>query len=127
MTQPAASPSRGADRRELDRSLVRSVAWTGSAKLVSRAVSWASTLVLGRFLQPSDYGLVAMAGAVTGLVQILSEFGIGQTIVTLRELSDEAIEQLNGLSVLIGVAACAFAIGVSRPAACSSRPSALRR
>jgi O-antigen/teichoic acid export membrane protein len=93
------------------------VAWTGSAKLVAQAVSWAATLILGRLLQPSDYGLVAMAGAITGVIQILSELGISQTVVTLRELSDDAVEQLNGLAVAIGFAACAFAMAVARPVA----------
>jgi teichuronic acid exporter len=50
--------------------------------------------------------MVAMATVIHGLVTILSEFGVGVTIVTLRQLSSAQIAQFNGLSTLLGAVAC---------------------
>lgn len=90
--------------------MVSSIAWTGLAKLTAQTLSWLSTLVVARLLSPGDYGLVGMAGVLIGVIQVVSEFGLGQTIVTLRELSEEGIAQLNGLALLMGFGACAVSV-----------------
>jgi PST family polysaccharide transporter len=66
--------------------------------------TWAATLLVARLLTPDDYGLVAMATVIHGLVTVLSEFGVGVTIVTLRRLSERQIAQFNALSTLLGAA-----------------------
>jgi O-antigen/teichoic acid export membrane protein len=93
-----------AQHAALDRSLMRGLAWTGSVKLVHQGVAWASTLIVARLLTPRDYGLVGMGTLYMGLVTLLSEFGIGTSIVTLRHLTREQIAQINTLSVMFGIA-----------------------
>ena len=92
-----------AQHAALDRSLVRGVAWMGTVRLGAQAASWASTLIVARLLTPRDYGLVGMGTLFMGLVTILSEFGIGTSIVTLRKLTQEQIAQINTVSVLFGI------------------------
>ncbi len=107
----AAAPRAGVtvhSRKELDGVLVRGLAWTGAVKWTSQVVAWVSTLVVARLLSPEDYGLVGMATVYLGLVNLISEFGVGTTIVTLRDMSEEQIAQLNGFAVLLGL--CGFAI-----------------
>ena len=66
VTAPTASqPAPPPDTRELDRSLVRGVAWTGAFKWLSQIVTWLGTIVVARLLTPQDYGLVGMAERVT--------------------------------------------------------------
>lgn len=89
-------------RRELDRSLVRGIAWTGSAKWGSQLVTWASTILVARLLLPEYYGLVGMATIYLGLVTLLNEFGFGMAIVALRDLTDSQIAQLNTVAILFG-------------------------
>ena len=99
-------PAPGAHR--LDRSFARGLAWTSGARWASQLVSWLSTFLVARLLVPADYGLVGMATVFLGLVRLLSEFGLGTAVVTLRDLDRRQIAQLNGLAVLAGVAGMAL-------------------
>jgi len=96
-------------RRSLDAALVRGVAWTGAASWIAQILTWASTLVVVRLLSPDDYGLVALSAVYLGLASMLSEFGIGTTVVTVRSLSTGQIAQLNTVAVLLAGAG----VGVS--------------
>jgi len=105
------------DQPTLDRSLVRGVAWTAGVRAPTQLLTWASTLIVARLLTPDDYGLVGMASIFLGLLTLLNEFGLGLTIVTLRELDDAQVAQINGLSIIFGFAAfgvsCVAAIPVA--------------
>jgi PST family polysaccharide transporter len=80
-------------------------------------MSWLCTVIVARLLSPADYGLIGMATVFIGLVMLVSEFGMGVAIVSLRDLSREQVAQLNTLSVLFGVGwvllACAAAYPLS--------------
>ncbi len=106
------------EARALDRSLVRSVAWTAAAKWASQGLAWVSWLIVARLLTPEDYGLVGMAAIYLGLITLLSEFGLGTAVLAVRELSVGQIGQLNGLAVLLGLAgllaSCVVAIPLGR-------------
>src|SRR2546422_179035 len=110
---PTSEP--GADVRELDRSLIHGIAWTGGAKWASQLLTWASTLIVARLLTPEDYGLVGMAWVYLGVITLLSEFGLGTTVVTLRDLGESEVAQLNGLSLLIGVGSFVISCGAAIP------------
>jgi PST family polysaccharide transporter len=100
----AALAARGEERRTLDKSLAKGVAWMGSVRWLTQLLTWASTLIVVRLLTPADYGLVGLASMYLGIVTMLSEFGIGTTIVALRDLTDDEHAQINGLSMLFGLA-----------------------
>jgi len=89
----------------LDRSLLRALAWTGSVKWATQLLSWVSTIVVARLLQPEDYGVVAMAGVFLGLIALLNEFGLGAAVVALRDLSQEQIVKINSLAWCFGALA----------------------
>ena len=97
----------------LDRALTRGVAWMGLTKWSTQIVSWATTLVVVGLLTPADFGILGMATILLGVMTVLSEFGIDAAVITLRDLSAEALRQLNTLSVLFGFScgllACALA------------------
>jgi O-antigen/teichoic acid export membrane protein len=93
--------------RQLDGSFARSLAWTSAARWGSQLVSWLSTFLVARLLVPEDYGLVGMATVFLGLVRLMSEFGLGTAVVTLRELDRRQIAQINGLAVVAGFAGLA--------------------
>jgi PST family polysaccharide transporter len=101
-TKGASGANPTIDRAGLDRSLARGVAWTGAAKWGSQVVGWASTLVVARLLTPADYAIVGYATAYLGLVNLLSEFGIGSAIVALRGLGGAELAQMNTVAVLFG-------------------------
>ena len=80
---------------QLDGTLVRGIAWTAGMKWGAQIFSWASTLIVARLLNPDDYGLVGMATVYLGLANLISEFGVGTTVITLKYLDSEDIAQLN--------------------------------
>lgn len=98
---PPAATS-GDERRRLDQSLTKGVAWMGSVRWLTQLLTWASTLIVVRLLTPADYGLVGLASMYLGIVTMLSEFGIGTTIVALRGLSEDEHAQINALSMMFG-------------------------
>src|SRR5262245_22726005 len=99
----ASDAAAAAHRAHLGRSLATGVAWMGSAKWISQLAAWASTIVVARLLSPEDYGLVGMATLFLGIVTLFSEFGIGTTVVTLRDLSVNQLAEVNTLALLLGV------------------------
>jgi len=103
--------------RELDRSLMRGIAWTGAMRWGAQAISWASTLVVAHLLSPTDYGLVAMALVYLGLAQLVNEFGLGTVIVMRRDLTEDQVARLGGLSVLLGLAFVGLSAVLAAPVA----------
>lgn len=123
MTSDISAPQ--VDRKTLDRSALSGVAWSGGAKWATQLVSWASTIVVARILVPSDYGLLTMATVFVGLVAMLSEFGIGSSVITLRELPATELHQLNGLSVLMGLGGTLLSVLMAYPLSLFFRAPAL--
>jgi O-antigen/teichoic acid export membrane protein len=105
------------DARTLDRALIHGLAWTGGVKWASQVFSWAATLLVARLLSPEDYGLVGMAGVYLAFVWLISEFGIGASVVTLRALPSGHIAQLNSLAVLLGFFGFALSCAAAQPIA----------
>ncbi len=107
-------PSDPLPDRSLDRTLVRGVAWTAMVKWGSQAFSWTAVIVLARLLSKSDYGIVGMATLYLGFVAVLTEGGLGTSIIALRQMSRAEIAQFNSVAVLMGLtgalATCAAAV-----------------
>lgn len=59
-TGQQAPPATESTRRDLDRSLVSGVFWTGSARLGVQVVSWVAMVLLAKLLAPEDFGLLGM-------------------------------------------------------------------
>jgi len=89
--------------RALDRSLVHGMAWTGITKWSGQLLTWVATVLVARILMPADYGIVAMATAFTGIVGMISEFGVGSAVLNFRDLGPDKITQLNGISLAFGL------------------------
>lgn len=111
-------PAAKLETRDLDGPLVRGIAWTGAAKWSTQAITWAATLLIARILAPSDYGVFSLATLYLGFLLLVTEFGLGSAIVTIRDLSHSEISQLNTLSVLLGLLgfllSCAAAVPLAR-------------
>ncbi len=114
-----ASPPDGTERgtadaqRHLDRSLARGVAWTGAAKLTGQVASWASTLVVARLLSPDDYGVYGLALLYLGLLQTVSDAGIGPAVVARPDVTGRDVAELHTVAVGIGLAGTALTAAVA--------------
>src|ERR1700733_3778792 len=67
--------------------------------LLVRAIS---LLVLSRILNPSDFGLVGMVMALTGVLVIFRDFGLSSAAVQRATVTDEQLSTLFWINILIG-------------------------
>lgn len=112
-----APPVASSSSRSLDRSLASGLAWSGLAKWGVQVLSWISTLIVARLLTPSDYGIVGMAAVYIGLVQMVSEFGLGTAIIQQQQLDRSQIACIGGFSALLGGGLFAASIALAEPIA----------
>lgn len=100
---------------ELDRSLVKGIAWTSLVTWLSQILSWASTLVVVHYLAPSDYGLIGMALLYLGFAQMASELGVGAAVVQFHKLTDDQLRQFNSVSIIAGLACVLVSFAAATP------------
>ena len=99
----------------LDRSMARAVAWNAAARWGSQVISWSSTILVARLLTPYDYGVMGMAGLYLNLAMLISQTGIGDAVIALRDLNSRQIAELNTVSLFIGAALAALSCAVAFP------------
>lgn len=110
-TRVEAGPSTDA----LDRRFVRGIAWQGGVKWGVQIVTWGTTIAVARILSPSDYGLLSMGNVLLTFITLLSESGLGITVVRTRPITSDQIAQINGAAVLLGLACFAVAATAAFP------------
>lgn len=103
--------------REMDRSLLKGLAWTGAFRWGSQLLSWGGTIIVARLLSPADYGLAGMAGVYIGFTQLLCEAGLVAALLRHRNDDRVAQAQLGGFAALLGLACCVCSILLSGPIA----------
>jgi O-antigen/teichoic acid export membrane protein len=88
---------------DLRRRTIRS----GLAKLLGQGLSvlmrLAFMVVLARLLDPSEFGLVAMATAITGMLAMFASAGLSTAAVQARAISATEMSTLFWINMLIGV------------------------
>jgi lipopolysaccharide exporter len=79
------------------------VVWVVGSRLLVRLLGVISTLILARLLQPSDYGLIALATAFAAAVELLGAFNFDVWLVRHRSPSAAHYDTVWTLSLLRGV------------------------
>jgi PST family polysaccharide transporter len=95
--------------------LASAVAWTAAGKWAAQLFASASTLIVVRWLSPNDFGLIGLATTYLGFILVLSEFGIGSAIITLRNLTRSQIAQLNTTAILLGLMGTMLSVLIAVP------------
>lgn len=117
-TASVAKPGASVGERDaLDRTLARGIAWTGGVRWASQILNWIATIVVARLLSPEDYGFVGMATVFFGFVMLVNEFGLGSSIVVVRDLDRQQIARLNSLALLFGITCFAGSFAAAGPIA----------
>ncbi len=88
---------------DLKNSVLTSLRWTVSAKLIGQIISWISTFLIIRLLQPDDYGLMAMSMILISFFSMINEMGLGQAIVQAQEINQHQLRQCFGLVILVNL------------------------
>ena len=82
------------------------------ARFVGLATTVVGFAVLGRLLDPADFGNFAIAFSVFGLLKVFSNFGLRQYIIRSEgEVAPETIASATGLSLMIAGLGCLVCVG----------------
>ena len=103
------------DTGALKRSVLRAVGWASATRLIGQLANWAMTLATVRFLNPHDYGLMAITMALNGFLQSVSSIGFANVIVQ-RRIGEDDLRSVFGL-ILLSNAACLVVLCGIAPAA----------
>jgi O-antigen/teichoic acid export membrane protein len=76
------------------------VLWRTGSQLVAQLVTWASTFLVIRLLEPSDYGLFAMSQAILMLLTLMNGWGYANALVRLDRVTRLQIRQVFGMLLL---------------------------
>ena len=100
----------------------------GLAKVCAQGANFVlrigSLMVLGRLLEPKDFGLVGMVTAIVGVLNLFRDFGLSTASVQRAIITEEQLSTLFWINILVGAILCA---GCLWPALPSSPPSTMSR
>jgi O-antigen/teichoic acid export membrane protein len=87
------------------------VIWRSGTQILGQLLTWGSTFVVIRVLDPSDYGLFAMTQVVLVLLNMLNGYGLASALIQRGDAGVRAQRQLFGMLILlnVGLSAVQFA------------------
>ncbi len=81
----------------------KGVAWTTASTVVRSIVSLLQVAILTRFLEKSDFGIVAIASLFLGFTQIFLDLGISAGIMHKQDTTPKQYSSLFWLNIIMGV------------------------
>lgn len=82
-----------------------------------RLIGLASTMILARLLAPDDFGIIAMASLVIGLIDVLLDMGVNITLVQNKEATQDDFDAAWTLRLIQSALAGALVVGAAQPSA----------
>ena len=74
----------------------RAVIWRSGSQILAQIITWASTLLVIRLLNPADYGLFAMTQAILAFLTFLNGWGFASALVQSDSVDPFRIRQAFG-------------------------------
>lgn len=87
---------------DVKRSALRGGVAKGLAQIAGFGIKIGSLMVMARLVDPADFGLVAMVGAVTGVFNLLRDAGLSMATVQRASITDAQLSTLFWLNALLG-------------------------
>ena len=84
--------------------------WSAFTKFSGQFITWGLTIYVMRILVPEDYGLMAIAGIFIAFLLLLKEFGLGPSIVQSHNISEEVLQKIFGVLIIISIVLIAIVI-----------------
>src|SRR5690606_35337880 len=111
-----ASPTPMSDFRQR---VLSGIAWNSVAQIGSQIINFVVSLILTRLLPPSSFGLIAMAGVVTGFFAIFPGLGLGAALVQKADVEARHFTSICWVSLLVS-AGLGLLVALSGPLAARS-------
>lgn len=102
---------------DVGRSMLAGGLWTAALRWALRGLGLISTVILARLLSPGDFGLVAMAMTVIGLVEVLGQAGQIGALIRHRDPTRAHYDSIWTMSILVGAVLTLLLWAAADPAA----------
>lgn len=87
----------------LKKSAVSGLKWSSASKIGQQVLQFTTLAILARLLLPEDFGLMASAMVVIGLVNVFRDLGLSAALIQKQNVSDELFSSVFWLSVTTGL------------------------
>ncbi|RZM09424.1 MAG: lipopolysaccharide biosynthesis protein [Sphingomonas sp.] len=99
MTGSPATAASGID--SLHAQVRRALIWRSGSQMVAQLIQWAATFLVIRLLDPSDYGLFAMAQVVLVFLNMLNGYGLASGLVRAPTIELRDVRQAFGMLLAV--------------------------
>ena len=99
--------------KNINKELLSGLRWVAVGRLITQLISWSMTIFVLRLLSPSDYGLVALSGAITVLFGLIAEFGFAAAITQAKVVEKHQLANLFGFALLLNTAFTLLLVGTA--------------
>ena len=99
------------------RQAVSGAKWIGISTLVTSAFQYLQVVILTWFLQPTDFGLMAMAMLVIGTLGAFTDLGFSNAVIQRKDVTGDHLSTLYLLVNFVGVVLFALMILLGPPVA----------
>lgn len=82
-------------------SIAAGLQWTGAAQVTRVTLQFGVTIFLARLLEPSDFGLLAMATAVTSVASMFQSLGMHGPIVQREQVTGSLVDTIFHTNLLL--------------------------
>lgn len=84
------------------RTAIKGVSWLTSVRVITRALSFAKTLVVARLLTPSQFGLFGIATLVLAFIEVMTETGVNIFLVQQKDNINKYLGTALSVSIIRG-------------------------
>jgi O-antigen/teichoic acid export membrane protein len=91
------------DEKTDSKAVFSGVRWTGISQVITESVRMVVSILLARLLSPEDFGLLSMAGVVTGFFMVLQYLGAPGVVIQRQKLSNSLTSSLFLLNMLFSL------------------------
>ena len=108
------SPAIGAANIDsLQAQVWRALIWRSGSQMVAQLIQWTATFMVIQLLDPTDYGLFAMAQVVLVFFNMLNGYGLASGLVRAPTVSPRDVRQAFGMLLTVNVALAAVQIAAA--------------
>lgn len=90
------------ENTSIGQKVIAGTAWMVAARWSIRGIGLVSTIILARLLTPADFGIVAIAMIVVGLVEVFAETGLAQALIRHPSPTREHFDTAWTLQIILG-------------------------
>lgn len=101
----------------INQRLAHGIAWMVAARLTDRLIGVISTLILARLLVPADFGLIAMATALGGILELVGAFSFDMALIQHRKAERAHYDTVWTFGVIFGCGCALILTVLALPAA----------